>query len=196
VTPPQAPPGADWFAAARTRADLPETQAFYEANPGYWLMVHGTAPQPDEAATDFDTRPPADMHWSALHDWLIRDRATHRIVGELGIAADLPAPGVMHLGFFIVEDARQGTGFAADLHRSYESWAAAQGTRWLRLGVVDCNRRAQRFWQRLGYEEVRRRSGVRIGELTHQLIVMAKPLGGNSLQQYLEAVVRDRPDSA
>jgi len=195
VTLPLAPDGADWIAAARTRVDLPELQAFYEANPGSWLLVHGAPPRPDEAATDFDTRPPADMHWSALHDWLIRDRATRRVVGEVGVVADLPAPGVMPLGFFIVEDARQGTGFADAVHDGYEKWAVAQGARWLRLGVVTANRRAQRFWQRLGYGEVRRRADVRISDLTHELIVMMKPVGNNSLQQYLEAVARDRPDA-
>lgn len=191
----RAPEGAGWFAEERARDALPELQAFYEANPGYWLMVHGVPPLPNEAETDFDTTPPAEMHWRELHDWLIRDRATNRIVGEISAASDLPAPGVMHLGFFIVEDAQRATGFAHELYRSYEGWAIAQGARWLRLGVVERNARGRRFWERVGYEEVRRRSGVQIGELTHELIVMMKPIGLNSRTEYLQSVARDRPDA-
>lgn len=191
----QAPADAGWHAVERTRDALPELQAFYEANPGYWLMVHGVPPLPSEAETDFGSTPPADMHWRELHDWVIRDHATQRIVGEIGAASDLPAPGVMHLGFFIVEDARQGTGFAQDVYRCYEAWAIAQGARWLRLGVVERNERGRRFWERAGYQEVRRRPGVQIGELTHELIVMMKPVGLNTRTEYLQAVERDRPDA-
>jgi len=191
VTPP---PSAGWFAVGRERSDLPELQAFYEANPGYWLLVHGESPRADEALRDFDTRPPADMHWSALPNWLIRDTASGRIVGEVNVAVALPAPGVMHLGFFMVEEARQGTGFAKDVYRCYEDWAIAQGARWLRLGVVEPNQRAHRFWQQLGYREVRRRNDVQIGRRTHVLIVMVKPVGSNTLQAYLDAVPRDRPE--
>lgn len=190
-----APDSAGWCALERTRDALPELQAFYEANPDYWHMVHGVPPLPDEAEADFDTRPPPEMSWRELHNWLIRDRATNRIVGEIGAASDLPAPGVMHLGFFIVEDAQQGTGFAHEVYRGYEAWAIAQGARWLRLGVVECNARGRRFWERVGYQEVRRRSGVRIGELTHELIVMMKPIGTNTRAEYLQAVERDRPDA-
>jgi len=188
------PPSAGWFAAERERSDLPALQAFYEANPGYWLLVHGEPPRPDEALSDFDTQPPDDMRWSALHDWVIRDTASARIAGEVGVAVDLPAPGVMHLGFFIVEDARQGTGFAQAVYRCYEEWAITRGTRWLRLGVVEPNQRAHRFWQRLGYREVRRRNDVRIGRCSHTLIVMVKPVGSNTLRDYLAAVPRDRPE--
>lgn len=192
----RAPADASWYVADRARHTLPDLQSFYEANPGYWQTVHGIPPLPNEAEADFDFRPPADMHWRELHNWLIRDRSTQRIVGEIGAASDLPAPGVMHLGFFIIEDARQGTGFAHEVYRCYEAWAMSQGARWLRLGVVESNVRGRRFWERVGYGEVRRRAGVQIGELTHELIVMMKPVGTNSRGEYLQAVERDRPDSA
>lgn len=189
------PSSAGWFTVEREAGDLPELQAFYEANPGYWLLVHGTPPRPDEAASDFDARPPADMPYRALRNWLVRDTVSRRLLGEVAVVEDLLAPGVMHLGFFIVEDARHGTGLAGELHRCYEHWAIARGARWLRLGVVEPNERAHRFWQRLGYREVRRRGGVDIGERTHVLIVMMKPVGPNSLADYLAAVPRDRPES-
>lgn len=183
---------AHWIAVAADRSVAAELQAFYEANPGYWVLVYGHAPEPEEAANGFEARPPDDMGYSALPVWLIRDRASRRIIGEVAVATDLLAPGVTHLGFFIIEDARHGTGLAVDVHESYEAWAVERGARWLRLGVVASNRRALAFWRKCGYVEVCRREGCVLGELTHTLIVMVKPVGTNTLTEYLEAVPRDR----
>jgi GNAT superfamily N-acetyltransferase len=156
--------------------------------------VHGHAPGPDEAASGFDFRPPEDMPYTGLPMWLIRERTTDRIVGEVSAATDLMALGVFHLGFFVVETALHGSGFAAEVYAGYEAWAVEQGARWLRLGVVAANPRAEAFWRAQGYTEVRRRDGYVLGERTHELIVMVKRLGSNTLEDYLAAVPRDRPE--
>ena len=79
------------------------------------------------------------------------------------------------------------------MYAAYEAWASTQGARWLRLGVVAANTRAEAFWRRQGYIEVRRREGYALGSLTHQLIVMVKPVLPNTLAEFLLAVPRDRP---
>ncbi len=188
-------PGADWIATEADRSTAAELQVFYEANPEYWRMVYGHNPAADDALQDIDAKPPADMPYSTLPMWLIRDRSTRRIVGEVSVATDLLAEGVTHLGFFIVDTARQGSGLAAEVYASYEAWAVGSGARWLRLGVVEGNRRGHRFWLRNGYVEVRRRQNYVIGELSHTLIVMVKPVALNALDDYLTYVPRDRPES-
>ena len=69
------------------------------------------------------------------------------------------------------------------------------GADWARLGVVEGNARAERFWERLGYLEARKRCGVEMGKLTNTLRVMVKPLGGGKLPDYLSRVARDRPET-
>jgi GNAT superfamily N-acetyltransferase len=186
---------AAWTAVAADRSIAAELQAFYESNPGYWHLTYGHAPGPDEAEHGLDARPPEDMIYGELPMWVIRDRAGGDIVGEVAAATDLMAHGVVHLGFFIVETARQGSGFASEVYASYEAWAIKRGARWLRLGVVAANHRAEAFWRARGYREVCRRSGYVLGQRTHELIVMMKPVGSNSLEEYLVAVPRDRPDA-
>lgn len=187
---------AEWIATEADRSAAAELQAFYEANPEYYELTHGHAPASDAALQGFDFRPPADMPYTALPMWLIRERDSARVIGEVSVATDLLAPGVTHLGFFMVATSRQGTGFAAELHAAYEAWAIRQGARWLRLGVVEAHRRAHRFWLRQGYVEVCQRRDYVLGDLSHTLRVMVKPLRSNSLDDYLAAVPRDRPLSA
>ena len=186
---------AAWFAEPADRSVAGELQAFYEANPEYWHLTHGHAPPPGEAERGFDARPPEDMPYSDLPNWVIRDRVSGGIVGEVAAATDLPARGVFHLGFFIVATARHGTGFAAEVYDSYETWAIGREARWLRLGVVAANTRAESFWRAQSYIEVRRRHDYVLGGRTHELTVMVKPVGSNTLADYQAAVPRDAPDT-
>jgi len=185
-----------WFAAPGERSAAGELQAFYEANPEYWHVTHGHPPEAGEAAAGFDFRPPPEMPYRDQLTWLLRERATRRIIGIASVLTDLLAPGVSHLSFFMVESSRHGSGLAVEIYQAYEAWAIEHDARWLRLGVVAANQRAIAFWRRRGYAEVKRREGFTLGALTHQLIVMIKPVPPNTIAEFLLAVPRDRPDPA
>lgn len=183
-----------WFAVPAERSVAAELQAFYEANPEYWHITHGHPPEPEEALAGFDFRPPPDMPYRDQPVWLLREHASGQLIGIVSAVTDLLAPGVVHLSFFLVASSRHGSGLAAEIYKAYEAWAIEQGARWLRLGVVAANLRAVAFWRRRGYVEVKRREGFSLGALTHQLIVMAKPVQPNTIAEFLQAVPRDRPD--
>ena len=68
----------------------------------------------------------------------------------------------------------------------------AQGARWLRLGVVRGNARAERFWEKAGFVDVLERREYAQGSKRHTLRVMAKPLAGGTLDEYRMIVPRDR----
>lgn len=123
------------------------------------------------------------------------DDATGNMVALADGVSDLLAPGVWHIGLFIVASARHGTGDAQRLHQSLRDWATAQGAAWLRLGVVQGNTRAERFWQAQGYRQTRTREGVQIGPRVHTVRVMVLPLAGGEMADYLARVPRDRPES-
>lgn len=183
------------YARPATRAETAEIQAFNEANPAYWLLTHGHPPPPDDAQRAFDAHPPSDMSYRDDPWFIVRDAASGALAAQVACAIDLMAPGVFHLGFFIVATPRIGTGFAQRLYDAYEHWALENGARWLRLGVVECNVRAHAFWRRQGYVDVKRREGFVLGTRSHVLFTMVKPSPGETLDQYLAAVPRDRSDT-
>ena len=67
------------------------------------------------------------------------------------------------------------------------------GARWSRLGVAEGNARAERFWEKTGYVELRKREGVELGRRSHTIRVMVKALDGGAREEYLALVERDRP---
>ncbi|WP_323118251.1 GNAT family N-acetyltransferase [Burkholderia alba] len=173
---------------------LSDLQAFFERNPDYFLAATGEPPASDEAAAEFETALPGD--WPHSAQWLIGFYAADRSLTAMAtLVADLFAPGVWHLGLFIVETGQHGRGVARQLYAALEVWLRVQGARWVRLGVIAGNVRAERFWERNGFIEVRRRVGVEMKARTQTLRVMVKPLRGDSLRDYLASVARDRPDT-
>ncbi len=173
--------------------DIPALQTFYDANPGYSRLVMGRDPHPTEAFDDFHDLPPPEFPMNKKLMIGLVDTDRH-LIGVADIVSDLFAKDVWHIGFFMIAESRHGSGIGGYFYQVLEHWMQQQGARWLRLGVVSGNRRGEMFWRRCGYEQVRTRDNYALGDLRHTLLVMAKPLGTNTLVTYLERVARDRPE--
>jgi len=175
--------------------DVPELQRFFELNPEYFLAVGGQRATPAEAHQEILGALPTG--WPYTRKWSIGFvDETGTLIGMADVVSDLLATGVWHIGLFIVAGPLHGSGVAEALYRQLEQWACDQGARWLRLGVIEGNTRAERFWERCAYVDVRKRGGVEIGKLVRTVRVMAKPLAGGTLAEYLALVARDRPESS
>lgn len=177
-----------------TESDLPDLQAFFVANPDYFVAVNGMAPRADEARQEFEDRPPVGMPFDDAFILVFADDSG-RLIAMASITANLLAARVWHIGLFIVATSLHGSGAAALLYAGLEAWLKAQGALWIRLGAVVGNTRAERFWERQGYTEVRRRAGTQLGDITHTVRVLVKPLGSLGLDDYLRLVPRDHPES-
>jgi GNAT superfamily N-acetyltransferase len=176
-------------------ADVAELQRFFDANPEYFQAVNGEAPRTDEAQQELDDLPPAGMpfgrRWSLGY---VDDGGA--LVGMATVVSDFIADRVWHVGLFIVASALHGSGSASTLYDELERWMRGQGARWLRLGVVAGNTKAERFWQKVGYVELRERGPLAMGQRTNIIRVLWKPLTGGSVDDYLARVERDRPGAA
>jgi GNAT superfamily N-acetyltransferase len=186
-------PLPDLRAIELTPADAPALQRFFDANPGYFIAVTGAPAGPDEARDEIGQGLPPG--WTFTRKWLIGYvDANDEVAAMASVVADLLVRDVWHIGLVIVATSRHGTGDAHRLYEGLESWMRARGARWLRLGVVSGNARAERFWTRVGYVETRTREGVAMGRRVNTIRVMVKTLADEPLERYLALVERDRPD--
>ncbi len=174
--------------------DVPRLQVFFEENPEYDIAVYGMAPGPGKAREEFDT--PIPPGFSHEKRWMLKvTQADGTMVAMASVVSNMMAERVWHIGLFIVATRLHGTGAAREIYAALEAWMRERGARWLRLGVVAGNARAERFWEGLGYVEVRKRFALEMGSRVNDLRVMAKPLEGGAIAEYLAMVVRDRPES-
>lgn len=174
-------------------ADIPPLQAFFEQNPAYYLIVSGEPAKPDEAREE--VLGPLPEGWSYTKKWIIGFAGGDgELCGMAHVVSDLLAPRVWHIGFFLIATSRYGSGVAYTLYQGLEDWMRAQGAQWLRLGVVEGNQRAERFWKGRGYVEVRKRPDMPFGARMNTVSVQVKPLTGGTIESYLAMIPRDRPD--
>jgi len=173
--------------------DAPRLQRFFEANPEYFDAVNGEPPGPGAAREELESLPPAG--WRYDRKWILafEDRRGE-MIAMADVISGLFVPEVWHLGLFILATRLHGTGRAAELCNGLEDWMRAKGARWSRLGVAEGNARAERFWEKRGYLELRTRGPVEMGGRRNLIRVMAKPLDGGTREEYLALVERDRPD--
>jgi GNAT superfamily N-acetyltransferase len=178
--------------------DIPTLQRFFDANPEYFLAVGGEPAGPNLANEEFHELPPPELSYNRTYYLAFvpsapsANPAPWRAIAQL--TSDLMAEGVCHIGLFIVATAHHGQGDAMALFASIERWALSQGARWLRLGVVVGNARAERFWGKQGFIELRQRHGVACGPRLNSLRVMLKPMAKATQAEYLALVARDRPE--
>jgi GNAT superfamily N-acetyltransferase len=105
-------------------------------------------------------RPPAGVHEEMGSGWSDADGRLAAMAEAIG---DLLAPGVRHVGLFIVATSRRGRGDAQALVGEPEARARGKGAQWLRLDVVAGNTRAERFRAARGLVAMRTRGGCRTG---------------------------------
>ena len=175
-------------------ADVPRLQAMFDGNPEYFLAVNGQPALPTEA--DEEVHGPLPAGWSYTKKWVIGFfDASDALIAVTNVVSDLLAIGVWHIGLYLVATKLHGTGVAHTLYRALEAWTRREGARWLRLGVVAGNARAERFWFGLSFVEVRTRPGIGMGLRIQTVRVLAKPLAGGTWDDYLALIPRDRPDT-
>ena len=188
------PTGAGYHLRELGSADIAAVQRFFEANPEYFQIVNGEGPRPEEARTEFTDLPPAGMAYRKMSLLGFYD-GVGTLIGFATIVADFLVEHVWHVGLFIVATSLHGSGAAASLYALLERWMVGQGAQWARLGVVQGSVRAERFWARCGYVQVRERGPTTMGKKSNLLRVMAKPLAGGTIDEYLALVERDRPSA-
>jgi GNAT superfamily N-acetyltransferase len=175
-----------------TETDIPQLQRFYAANPEYFQITEGRGPLPNEAELEMADRPPEDMSYTKV--WILGFLdESGGIVGMAEVCSNLMAAQVWHIGLFMIATRCFGAGIAYSLYQALEGWIKSEGAKWLRLGVVKGNGRAERFWEKLGFIETRSRDKVEMGDLVNTVRYLFKPLSGGSITDYLELVERDRP---
>lgn len=172
--------------------DEAELQRFFEQAPDYFIAVNGEPAAPNEAHEELQGQLPAGWHCRRMY-WLGYRDAQGALVAVVNVAADLLAASVWHIGLLLLDARLHGTGLAQRLHADLETWAARQGAHWLRLTVVVGNTKAERFWPKLGYVQVRTREGIAMGRQVNRVSIQVKALAGGQVEDYLALVARDRP---
>jgi GNAT superfamily N-acetyltransferase len=138
--------------------DIRNLQEILIGAPGYFLVVEGKLPGPDASVEVLRGLPVG----KTLPDKYVYEIKRHdRPIGCFDVVRGYPNPEIAFIGLLLLVESEQGKSYGAEAVQYIMRLANAWGCKWLRIAVVDANKRALTFWEREGFEELYRKSSDR-----------------------------------
>lgn len=144
----------EWHARRLDFSEGDALQALLERCEDYFHLVCGTPPGSSAAQALFTQVPEGKDTGDKILIGIFG--STGSLVGVLDVIRDYPAPAEWFLGLLLLEPRQRNFGLGGQSYRAFERWATGSGAQHIRLGVVEQNEGAYRFWRRMGFEQMRK----------------------------------------
>lgn len=118
----------------------------------YYILSGGVFPSKEEIDSMFNDLPPN----KDLEDkFLLGVYKSDELVGMVDIIKDFPTIGEWTLGLMLIEPGERGSGLGKIIHKELIKWAKDLGAKTFRIGVIENNQKAFKFWSNLGYTKIK-----------------------------------------
>ncbi|CAM2185952.1 N-acetyltransferase family protein [Burkholderia orbicola] len=145
-------------------------RVFTEA-PTYTKLVAGRPPSTKDVDDFFFGKP---LGTNAAQKSVFGFFIEREMIGCADVIRSYPTDDCIWIGLMLLAEADQRQGYGKAALKLLMEMAGEWGYRAAQLAVVSTNPRAYAFWQREGFEEIRRASSP---GFTGDLIVMQRPIG-------------------
>lgn len=147
--------------------DLNSIKKLCESCSDYYIMSGGVLPTEEEINEIFTDLPPnkkqQDKHLFGVFK-------SNILVGIVDVVRDFPINDEWIIGLLLLKPNERGKGLGEKIHEVLIQWAKPLGAKSFRVGVIIENINAIRFWDRLGYIEIEKKS-MNIKQKNHVVIV-------------------------
>jgi GNAT superfamily N-acetyltransferase len=154
-------------------SDLPSIQLLLDRCADFHLLVTGEPPKPGDASNLLEDHPPDIAPDDKIVFGIFSPR--NELLGVLDLARNYPLAGIWWIGLLLLDPICRGQGLGKQVYTAFEAWARKHGANEIRLGVVERNEKALRFWESLGFQRIVRRPPVKMGQLEQAVFVLSKP---------------------
>lgn len=118
----------------------------------YYILSGGVYPSEEEINNIFIDLPPNKN----LEDkFLLGVYKSDELVGMVDIIKDFPTIGEWTLGLMLIEPGERDSGLGKIIHKALIKWAKNLGAKTFRIGVIENNQKAFKFWSNLGYTKIK-----------------------------------------
>ena len=152
--------------------DTESLQRLFERCTDYSMIVEGQGVSPSAAQETFEDVPPGRLRSDKFVYGLL-DR-NDDIVGVLEGIRHYPDELTWWIGLFLLSPETRGHGLGRKVIEGFIDYMRSEHVNSIMLGVVEENRAAYDFWQRLGFEFVRKTEPRQFGRKTQSVYVMRR----------------------
>jgi GNAT superfamily N-acetyltransferase len=155
---------------SESASDCANVLRVFMESPSYTELVEGRSPSTEDVDDFFFGKPAGkEAAYKSVFGFFVgRD-----MIGCADVIRSYPSDDSIWIGLMLLSEAHQGRGHGKAALALLVEMARERGYSMAQLAVVSTNRRAYAFWQREGFEEIRRASSPRF---TGDLIVMQRPI--------------------
>jgi len=158
----------DYYVARLNRDEhAGELQALYERCPDYLRMAFGEPVRATAAEEDFA------LSRNMIYGIYSRDA---EMIGALEMLRDYPKPDQWWIGLLMLDPRARGRGLGPRVCNTTCDWIATEGGSAVWIAVLVQNEAAQRFWKRMGFEEMERQPYVEKNGFESVVILMRRGL--------------------
>ena len=156
--------------------DSKAIQALYENCLDFMLLVDGRAAGPNAGVEEFQDIPPG----ISQEDHFVFGIANQQdaLIGLLDTVHGYPDETTWWIGLLLFTPEVRSQGLGQTVVEGFAEYVRTRGGLVIMLGVVEENKRAYEFWNRLRFEFVRKTEPRQFGEKTHSVIIMRRALLG------------------
>ena len=133
----------------------------------YFMLSEGKLP--DDAEDFFADLPPGKKSDDKILYGIFENAFP---VAVADIVKDFPQKGIWMTGLLLVHGARRKLGFGKALQKILLDHAKKEGARIHRVGVLELNKSALTFWERLGYRLIEITEPRRYGAIECRIVMM------------------------
>jgi ribosomal protein S18 acetylase RimI-like enzyme len=147
-------------------------QRFFEQCADYVMIVEGEGVSPSAAQETFEDVPPGRSLSDKFVYGLLDQHGN--IVGVLEGMRHYPDEATWWIGLFLLSPEIRGHGLGRRVIEGFLDYVRSEQVNSIMLGVVEENRAAYDFWQRLGFEFARKTEPRPFGRKTQAVYVMRR----------------------
>lgn len=135
----------------------------------YFQMVSGRKPNQEDISDFFNSLPPNKTLDEKCSLGLYQN---NKLEGVVDIILGYPEPTIAYLGLLLINPKQRGHGLGKQIHSMLSEWLENNGITTIRLGVLESNHRAIRFWEQIGYVLEDEKFTV-IGGVKHRVLIFS-----------------------
>lgn len=114
----------------------------------YFILSGGQLPSKDDMDNIFTDLPP---NKTLTDKFVFGVYRSNKLIGIIDIIRNFPTIGVWTIGVLLLDPEERGKGLGTVIHQSLVKWAKKLGAKKFRIGVIEENYKAYKFWIKLGY---------------------------------------------
>lgn len=135
----------------------------------YFYLVEGRKTNKESIKELLEDLPP-DKNSKDKHVLGIFDNVN--LIGVIDLVENYPSKHEWIIGLMLIDPNVRGEGLGQKVHEVLEEISKKGQANKLRIGVVEQNKAALKFWKNVGYTEIKRTEPLKYGNKENRVIVM------------------------